>query len=936
LVNINTHYPMSKKNKWTLVPFILFAALILAGLYFLTLHKPSPPPEPIRAIPLNASVIVKVNNLRSLFEKLTTHNAIWNELRTIPDFGRIDRQLHFLDSLFKNVPEAEQILKNPPSFISAHFTGKDKVSLMHVFQLPPHYPERKIADLLAGLVVNAGTVSTRKYENTVIHEVALLNESTVKNFSFAVYRDILIVSFSAILLEDAIRQFSAEETILSQRGFREIYATAGKNVDANVFINFQHFPKSLSAAVRPDFKAEVRSVRSFAGWAEMDVNLLSDMLLLNGFVNPPDSVSSMVTLLLSQAPQRITADEFLPGSVASFFTLSLSDPNRYFSDYQTYLRDQGLFTSYQNTLASLNNTYGTDLPNELIEIMDNEITQAFDPGNQEGSPGRSYFLMRIKSNTQAEEKMNSIMARIAAVESKPVASYTTLYRLDNELTYKIYFLPVRKFTAKIFGNLFSALDEHYYAIMGNYLVFSSSVESIQSLIHDIVLNKTLLNDQAFQEFKNSLSPRSNMYFYCNLSKAQSVYAPYLTDAIRQPWIEFQTVFQKVQIMGFQLYSNNKMLYNNFLLKFLSAYSNQTQTVWESKLDTLVDLKPVFVINHETRQNEVFVQDLKNNIYLINQVGRILWKVQLPEPINSEIFQIDYFRNGKLQLLFSTRNTLYLIDRNGNFVEKYPVKLRSPSTCGLAVFDYDNNRDYRLFIACEDRHVYAYTKEGNLIPGWGFDRSESEVIQPVEHFRIGNKDFIVFGDRFRTYILDRKGNVRVDVETYFPKSAQNNYLLNVPRDGSGPGVVTTDTTGRIYFIGFNGKTTTLEPAGKFTSAHFFDYKDLNGDGKPELIYLDGRSLTVYNKDLSRLFDYDFDSPILSRPLFYQFSASDRKLGVVSRSENRIYLINNTGDLYAGFPLQGNTPFSIGNFGDSLSKFNLVVGSGDNFLYNYRVK
>ena len=82
-------------------------------------------------------------------------------------------------------------------------------------------------------------------------------------------------------------------------------------------------------------------------------------------------------------------------------------------------------------------------------------------------------------------------------------------------------------------------------------------------------------------------------------------------------------------------------------------------------------------------------------------------------INSEIFQVDYFRNGKLQLLFSTRNELYLIDRNGNFVEKYPVKLRSPATCGLSVFDYDNNRDYRLFIACEDKHIYAYTKEGNL-------------------------------------------------------------------------------------------------------------------------------------------------------------------------------------------------------------------------------
>ena len=86
----------------------------------------------------------------------------------------------------------------------------------------------------------------------------------------------------------------------------------------------------------------------------------------------------------------------------------------------------------------------------------------------------------------------------------------------------------------------------------------------------------------------------------------------------------------------------------------------------------------------------------------------------------------------------------------------------------------------------------------------------------------------------------------------------------------------------------------------------------------------------------MFTYKFKEPILSKPQFYQFSATDRKLGIVSRNENRIYLFNSNGELYEGFPLQGNTPFSIGNFGDSLSRFNLVVGSRDNFLYNYRVK
>jgi hypothetical protein len=927
---------MSNRIKRTILPFIVFASLILLCLYFITIYKSNPPADPLKAVPVNASLIIKVNDYQSLLKKTYVNNAIWNELKEIPDFRRIDRQLRMLDSLYTNVPEVTQILDHSPSYISAHLTGKDQISLMHVFRLPARYTDKKISDLIARFVLNAGTINERKYEGTTIHEIVLLKESLIKNFSFAISHDILIVSFSAILLEDAIRQLQSDESLELVSGFRKIYSTAGKNVAANIFVNLQQFPKTLSVFTKSDYKAEVRSFKNFANWAEMDVNLLSEIWLMNGFIGTADSTSSLASIFLDQAPQRLTADEILPATVGTFITISTSDIGKYTANYMNYLRNQGLFTGYNNTLQSLTNTYHINLRDELLEILDNEITLAFDQEGQEGRPVRTYILMRIKSKAQTAEKMKRIIAEVAASESKSITSYAYDYEFDNELSYKIYHLPIRKFTAKMFGGLYSFLDEHYFTVLDNYLVFSNSADALKVLIQDLILNKTLQNDLTFKAFKNELSPRSNIFFYTNLNKAYDVYDPYLASDVSRTWKQHMPAFEKVQAVGFQIYTNNNMLYSNFLVKNSGTFSGNAQTVWESKLDTLTDFKPVFVINHLTKQNEVFVQDIKNNIYLISQVGRILWKIQLPEPINSEIFQIDYFRNGKLQLLFSTCNYLYLIDRNGNFVEKYPVKLRSPATCGLSVFDYDNNRDYRLFIACEDKSVYAYNPGGNLVSGWTFTKSESEVNQPVSHFRIGSKDFIVFGDSYKTYILDRKGNARISTDTFFPRSVNNNYLLNISRDGSDPALVTTDTTGKIYFMNFTGKVKTVEPEHRFSSNHYFDCKDLNGDGKPEFIFFDEGVLRVYNKDMSELFTRNFKSILNFRPIYFEFSGNDRKLGIVDKNENRIYLINNTGELYAGFPLQGNTPFSIGNFGDSLSRFSLVVGSENNFLYNYRVK
>jgi outer membrane protein assembly factor BamB len=145
--------------------------------------------------------------------------------------------------------------------------------------------------------------------------------------------------------------------------------------------------------------------------------------------------------------------------------------------------------------------------------------------------------------------------------------------------------------------------------------------------------------------------------------------------------------------------------------------DEAQTVWESRLESRVITKPKFVVNHYTGDMEIFVQDDRHNVYLLNNSGRVLWKQKIDGQILSDIYQIDYYKNGKLQFLFNTGEQLHLLDRNGNYVERYPVKLRSPATNGLALFDYEKNRDYRIFLAAEDKGVYLYDKEGSIVKGW---------------------------------------------------------------------------------------------------------------------------------------------------------------------------------------------------------------------------
>jgi hypothetical protein len=114
------------------------------------------------------------------------------------------------------------------------------------------------------------------------------------------------------------------------------------------------------------------------------------------------------------------------------------------------------------------------------------------------------------------------------------------------------------------------------------------------------------------------------------------------------------------------------------------------------------------------------------------------------------------------------------------------------------------------------------------------------------------------------------------------------------------------------------------------------EDLTRDGIPEYIFVDGNELNVFTQDGKSLFSFKVRDVISSRPDIYKFSASDVKMGITDRSRSRIYLINSDGSLYEGFPLEGSTRFSIGYFKGSDSRFNLIVGSANNFLYNYSIE
>ncbi|MCK4852641.1 MAG: DUF3352 domain-containing protein, partial [Bacteroidales bacterium] len=889
----------------------------------------------IQAVPTDAVLIINANDLPGFIRDELSRNKIWQELGMIKGIGAFQQTLGRLDSMLRSDDEMEDPYRKSDISLSLHKLGRNSFKFILYYPLDNAGTDKQILGFVQDKVQSKATITPRKYDEVKIYDVDFAGSGKQDDFSFTFSRGLLILSPSSILLEASIRQLNLSQSVADEAGFREVAETAGRNVEGNIYLDYKTIPGFVSHLFNDRYKQEVSEFVHFANWSEMDVNIRHDALLLNGFTYSSAVSDEFLNIILKHQPQRLDIEAIIPENISAFLALGLDDFPGYKKDYLEHLEIHGHGRNYIRELRSWNEKYKMDLDKLLLPVFERQVALVLTDIRNFGWDENAFVVCNTRSQSLAVEKLRELLTIVCEKDGISLSSLIIERPVNNDVRFTFYQLPVPFLPMKLFGKMFEGINSKYCTFYDNYLIFGNSIQSLSKYIHANQIGNNLSSDLEFHQFSEYLASRSNFYFYLNIPGSTRLMERYLRPELVSKILKEKDHLYKFQAFAYQITSENDLAYNNIILKYTPDMRDEAQTVWESRLESEVITKPKFVVNHYTGKKEIFVQDAGHNIYLLNNSGRILWKQKINGRILSDVHQIDYYQNGKLQFLFNTRDQIHLLDRNGNYVERYPVKLRSPATNGLALFDYEKSRDYRIFLAAEDRGIYLYDKEGSIVKGWNFGKTEGRVDKPLKHFRIGGKDYIVFADHFTCYILNRRGETRVNVKKHFPVAKNATFILESNTIGIKPRLALTDSAGRVEFVYFDGSVETVE-IDQFTGDHFFEYSDLDGDGRKEFIFTDQGELKVYKPDGSKKFTYNAGAEINYAPVVYQFAYGNKKIGLVSAGNNRLYLLNNDGSLYKGFPLPGSTPFSIGVFNSSTSKFNLIVGSGDNFLYNYSVQ
>ncbi|MDD4148877.1 MAG: hypothetical protein PHE33_02500 [Bacteroidales bacterium] len=919
-----------KKKIFLIAGIAVALVLIVLAVVYLFDFKKNIKSEPIVAIPVEAAMIIEVNYPANFIDLLKSDNGLVANFANIMQLELDNSILHYLDSL-KIIDF--QIDGNDKSKLiwSFHPEGANPFCQLLVVKSITEEKDNKVAANYSSKLSVIGKISERDYKTVNLCEFK--STDNLPNLYYYVKNGLFVASFSQRLVEKSIDRLLSEESLCdTDNNFKSVYKTAGKKELANFYVNMRLFSDVLADKFADDKTNLLTCLNNFSSWAELDFNSNITGVKFNGFSQACDSTIGFTNILQTQEPVKLRVVDALPDNTAFYLSLAFTNPDTFKENLIAYLEQLGLKQDYLDKYSQVKSQTGLDINSVFYPMVNNEVCFAVTDNGKNDIFQNSYLIINLQSQSAAEMQLQGIFNSIKSTTGQSNNLYKEKLYVDEKTSLDVYVLPFEGLPEMLFGPYFNRCSGKYVTCVNNFMIFANSKNSLFKIVYDILLNKTLKTSIEHNLFLDNFSEQSNMFMYLSMINGYELFKDLFNARTTTIFDEYRDLIYGFGNIGFQINKSNDMLYNNLVIKHSEYVTDKPKTVWESRLDTIVANKPALVINHDNNSKEIVVQDHKNNLYLLSNSGREIWKIKLDEKIKSEIYQIDRYNNGRLQYLFSTENKIHLIDRLGNYVEKYPVKLRASATAPLTLMDYNNDKNYRIIIPCSDNNVYLYDKEGNIVKGWEFGLTENVVSTEIYHQNISGEDYIVFHDKFKAYFLNRKGETKNEYLTKFTFSDRNSIYYDFTY--TDPRFVTTDNKGVLRFFYLDGRQDSLA-LGEYSQNHFFALKDINSDGSMDYVFLDDKKLEVYNRQKKLIMTYNLESKASFAPVFYSFPSNQIKVGVVCPQSSKIYLINSDGSLFQGFPLFGLTPFSIGYLNTEANKFNLIVGGQENLLYNYTV-
>lgn len=450
--------------------------------------------------------------------------------------------------------------------------------------------------------------------------------------------------------------------------------------------------------------------------------------------------------------------------------------------------------------------------------------------------------------------------------------------------------------------------------LGNVKVYSANSSQLERFTNDFKAFNRMADSRAFQQLADRISSASFTLFLRTPSQlGRSVF---MSDISEENLINAMVVQTNTELPGRKVFSISAVHHQKLV--------DDLPMLWSSTLDHPVVAGPWEFKNHYTNATELAMIDAKNELYLLNADGKTLWKKQLEEAIVGDLQVVDAFGTGKFQMLLTTPTAVHLIDRNGNDVEGFPIKLEQKTTAAAVAIQYRGSDALRILVA-DGTTLKNFTTDAEPVNGWKAPTLNAPLQQPVQYQYFGGKDYLLAITEHDVHLYDRTGKRRSE-PTVIPPHEGPTYL-QVASSLKECTIVAKDSAGNII-------NKTLAGSGSYQSLLPIDpqLEFLHtGEGPVTYAAIHDNRLICLDAEFQLTLDYLLPEPVKGA---YWIWPAKGWIAAPSADGKLLYVINGTTGMLDKLPVSGNGKAAVVDLDQNGVK-ELISAQPDGSVVTYKI-
>lgn len=538
-------------------------------------------------------------------------------------------------------------------------------------------------------------------------------------------RSVIIASDSDLLVKSAVRHLQKGISVMDASGF----ADAASSVQGSeiLFFSNSHAKVLMSGLFAKKNTAREAFAADFAQWTSADLAKFDASGIYAGISAIHESdASDFMTVLSKMQPASSDISGMIPSYTVSAVTLPLKDMQAYIGAYQSYMDSKQALHIIRSKQKKLTEKAGIR-PEDFVKRLDVKEVARVDFVNGKGLA--SVNLMK----TGRQDTLIFV---------------GTSDRSFEDYVPSIHVWPYASFISSVFGSVFELKDESCFTYIDGWVI-SGSLDAVKQYQEGYALEYTLREYMADAGQKDLLAGSSVLTAYYS----PSAYLKGNKDIFKAPAAEALTAMcadADYCPLIFSVAKDKKDIDMKFQMPRLTLLKTRAPG---HERDTVVVIPqgPFRVKNSGTGRMNLFYQNSHGAICLQEEDGKGIWGVPFKGKLCGTAQTLDYYANGKLQILFGSGSSIYLIDRLGHYVNGFPVDLGKTILLGPDVYDFNGANAYNIMVLHKDNTIEMYNLKGVRPSSWKTIVAPETVKALPERILVGGNTFWVVRTSIQTLI-----------------------------------------------------------------------------------------------------------------------------------------------------------------------------------------